>query len=305
MKKKLEGLKGGLLKKLTKFVTSAKFIITFAVLVVLVTLGLWQYHNSTNADRVFWGMVDDTMQTTSYTRHAQQKSGSQSVDQVFITAAAPQHKLFSDSVFTQTGVDSATAVTENLGTPTADYVRYTQIETAQDLDFRKLLNIWGVAESQAPGKTAAQLYNQAVLGVIPTGNLSAEQRREVIKIMRDNKAYSFTLMSTKRSLPFGRPTLSYNVIVNPVGYISALKQFATYVGLNHLEEVNPADYESARTLSFMVDVDGWSHQMTAVSQIGDAKIEDITGRNMKRELIDVPSDAIPVEELQAKLQAVQ
>jgi hypothetical protein len=305
MKKIFEGFKGGFVSKLKTVVTSAKFIVVFALLVVIGTFGVWQYHNTTNVDRVFWGMVDNNMQTSAYSRHTSQKSGAQSVDQVLETATTPQHRLFSDSIFVQTGVDSARAVTENIGTPTSDYVRYTDIETAQKLDFKEVLGVWGVTESQVPGQTTGQLYNQAVLGIIPTGNLTAAQRREIVKIMHEKNAYTYTLVNTTRSLPFGRPTYTMQVVVNPVGYISALKQFAGYVGLNHLTQVNPADYEKANKLSFSVSIDGWTHQIISTNENSGGKTEIITGRNMRKVLPEAPTNAIPVDELQQKLQSIQ
>ncbi len=304
MKKQLQGKQGGFVSKVRSVVTSTKFIVTVAALVVIGTYGAWQYHNTSNVDRVFWGMVDNNMQTSAYVRHTQQKSGGQSVDQIFATATSPQHKLFSDTIFTQTGVDSATAVTENIGTPTADYVRYTSIETAKNLDFKDVLGIWGITGPQEPGRTTGQLYNQAVLGIIPTGNVSAEKRREIVKIMHEKNAYTYTITETKRSLFFGRPTYTMRVIVNPVGYITALKQFASVVGLNHLDGINPEEYAEAQKLSFEVTVDGWTHQMTANTQ-GDGRSEAINGRNIKKKLPETPTDTIPVDELQQKLQSVE
>lgn len=303
MKMKLEGMQGGFVSRLRSVITSTKFIVTLAVLILVGTYGAWQYYNTTNVDRVFWGMVDNNMQTTSYTRHTLQKSGAQSVDQVFETATSPQHRLFSDTVFTQTGVDSVTAITENIGTPTNDYVRYTSIETAKKMDFKEILGLWGVTEPQTPGQTSGQLYNQAVLGILPTGNLTAEQRREIIKIMREKNAYDYRLIETKRSLPFGRPTYTMEVTVNPVGYITALKQFAGYIGLNHLEQVNPEEYAQAQKLSFGLSVDGWTRQMTAADQGG--KTEVITGRNSKKQLPQAPKETVPVDQLQQQLNAVQ
>jgi hypothetical protein len=303
MKMKLEGIRGDFVSKLRSIVTSTKFIVTMAVLVIVGTFGAWQYYNTTDLDRVFWGTVDNNMQTSAYTRHTQQKSGGQSIDQVFETATSPQHILFSDTVFAQTGVDSVTAVTENIGTPSNDYVRYTSIETAKNLDFKNILGVWGVTESQVTGQTSGQLYNQAVLGILPTGNLPADQRREIIKIMRENNAYTYTLVETKRSLPFGRPTYNLRVTVNPVGYITALKQFARYIGLNHLEQVNPEEYAQAQKLSFGVSIDGWTHQITATDQGG--KTETITGRNSKKQLPAVPEESIPVDQLQQQLNSVQ
>ncbi len=296
---------------LVQTLTSVKFIATVAVILLVATFGAWTYHNTTNADRVFWGMVDDNLRTTSYTRHTVQKNGSQSVDQILQTSTGPKHVVYAETVFVQTGVDGARAVTQNIGTVTNDYVRYSSIETSQKsadgqpLDFSDVLNIWGVTEAAEDAKTTGQLYNQAVLGVIPTGNLSQSERRALIDAMRDQNAYSYKITETTRSWPFGRPTYRFAVTVKPVAYITGLKNFAASIGLNHLEEINPSDYESAQELAFEVSVDGWTHQMTVSAQPQAGKNEIISGRNIKKAAPSVPSDPISVDELQSKLQAIR
>lgn len=310
MKKRFEG-NSGITNKLVRFVTSIKFIVTIAVLIIIATLAAWGYHDTTNPDRVFWGMVDDNLRTSAYTRHAQQKNGLQSIDQIVQTSTQPQQRVFGDTVFEQTGVDSARAVTENIGTPTADYVRYTSIQTSQKgadgkpLDFSKALNVWGATEPTQDGSTSGQLYNQSVLGVIPVGNLPAAQRHALINTMKQQGAYSFTVTKTERSWPFGRPTYTFNVLVKPVAYITALKQFAADVGLNHLEEIDPNEYASSSQMAFEVSADGWTHQMTTTTQSQSDRIESISGRNLRKVLPPVPTDTISVDELQARLQAIQ
>jgi hypothetical protein len=305
MKKILEGMRqGGFVSKIGSLTTSPKFIISLAIVIILSTFGVWQYHNATDPDRIFWGMVNENMQTSSYSRHTYQKSGAQSVDQIFQTATSPQNIVFSKTVFTQTGVDSATAVTENIGTPTADYVRYTSVDTADKQDFSNVIGLWGETANES-GQTQGQVYNQSVLGVVPIGNLTSSQRRELIKIMHDKGAYEYRIVETTHSLPFYRPTHKMSVTVNPVGYITALKQYAQYVGLNHLQDVNPEEYAKAAKLSFTVSVDGWTHQMTQINQGSGGKSEFISGQNLRKKLPGVPKDAISVDELQTKLQLVQ
>lgn len=305
MKKILEGARRHSFTSAVKtMVMSPKFIISLAVVIILSTFGIWQYHNSTNADRVFWGMVNENLQTSSYSRHTYQKSGAQSVDQVFQTATSPQNTVFSRTVFTQTGVDSATAVTENIGTPKADYVRYISVDTGQKQNFSSVLGIWGESED-GTGLTQGQIYNQSVLAVAPIGNLTAAQRRAIIKTMHDTNAYEYRIIETTHSLPFYRPNHKIMVTVSPVGYVTALKQYAEYTGLNHLKDINPQDYAEAAKISFTIAVDGWTHQMTQTTQGGGGKTEFISGQNMRRNLPAAPKDAISVDELQTKLQLIQ
>ena len=298
-------------EKFVRTITSTKFIVSVAAVVLVGTLAAWQYHNTTNANRVFWGMVDESLKTSSYSRHTTQKNGSQTVDQVIETSTSPKQLVHSETVFEQTGVDAATAITENIGTPTKDYVRYNSIVTSQKtqdgkpLDFSKVEGKWGVTESADEDQTTGQQYNQAVLGIIPISNLTSAERRELIKVMKDQNAYEFTVAETTRTWPFGRPNYTFQVTVNPVAYITALKMFAKDVGLNHLEEINPQDYASSQKLTFVVSVDGWTHQMTKADQNQGAKTEVISSRNLKKSLPTAPSDTISVDELQTMLQSVE
>ncbi len=312
MIRKRLAFKGGSSNVLARTITSTKFIVSIATVLLAAIFVAWQYHNVTNPDRLFWGSVNNSLQTMSYTRHSTIKQGQQSVDQVIATTAEPKQRVFGDTVFTQTGVDSATAKTENIGTPVYDYVRYTSIVTGaqgerdgKPLDFSSVLNIWGKTQPDDTSITQGQLYNQSVLGVFPTGNLTAAQRHSLVKHMKDNKAYSYKVVETRHSGLFRRPTYTFSVTVNPVPYITAIQEFAKETGLTHLDGINPSDYEQASQLFFSVSIDGWSHQVTQTAQSAGSKTEDISGRNLRKELPAPPKDAISVDELQAQLQSIE
>ncbi len=305
MKKNVRGTSVAIVNRFVSVVSSTRFIIGFALLIAAATFGAWQYHNTTNVNRVFWGMVDNSLSASAYTRQTERKQGSQGVTQIFQTALSPQNRLFSDTIYTQTGVDAARAVTENIGTPERDYVRYTDIKTADNLNFASVLGTWGVTEPEVAGETSGQLYNQAVLGLIPVGNLSLADRRELVKIMKDTNAYSYKLIETKRSLPFGRPSYVIELTISPVGYITALQRYADMVGLNHLKQVEPKSYSEAQKIVSLITVDGWSHNMTATDQMGGTKTEQISGWNLKKSIPSEPTKAIPVDELQSMLQSIQ
>lgn len=312
MTKKLATSEGGSSNIFMRTVSSVKFIVTVAIVVLIAACVAWQYHNMNNVDRIFWGAVNNNLQTTAYTRHSTMREGGQSVDQTIQATTEPKARVFGETVFIQTGVDSTRAVTENIGTPVYDYVRYTDIVTSAKgqrdgklLDFSGLLHIWGVTEPEDPNETRGQLYNQATLGVIPTGNLTAAERRSIVKIMKDKKAYSYKLIETNRSGLLRRPTHQFQVTISPVGYITALKEFSAVVGLNHLKDINPDDYASADSLVFTVLVDGWTHQMTQIDQSAGSRSEDISGRNLRKVLPESPKNTISVDELQTRLQAVE
>lgn len=303
---------GGSSNVLVRTITSTKFIVSVALVLLAGAAIAWQYHNVTNPDRLFWGAVNNSLQTTSYTRHSTIKEGPQSVDQIISTTTEPKQRVFGDTEFTQTGVDSTTARTENIGTPVYDYVRYTSIVTAakgerdgKPLDFSSILHTWGGTNPADTSVTQGQLYNQAVLGVIPIGNLTAAQRHDLVKLMKDQKAYNYKVVETNRSGIFRRPTYVMTVTVNPVPYITAIQQFAKEVGMTHLEGINPADYKDAEQLLFTVSIDGWSHQVVQTAQSAGSRTENISGRNLRKQLPDAPKNTISVDELQSRLQSIQ
>lgn len=308
MKKRLEHILG----KTRNTITSLKFLVTLTAILAVGTFGAWQYHVMTNKERVFWGMVETNLKTTSYSRHVAQKGNGQTVDQIVEVRTEPKQVAFSDTVLEQTGRDNAAkVVTENIGTPKDDYVRYTNIVADQKsvtggaLDFSKVINVWGKAEQEDGTKTAGQLYGQSVLGVIPTGNLTTDQRAHVIKIMKDQGSYEYKLRETKHNGLFRRPTYIFDVTVKPIAYISALKQFAAYTGLNQLEDIDPNDYKSAQPVQFVMSIDGWTHQLTSFTQAAGGRTEAVSSRNIKNLAPTAPEKTITVDELQTRLQSVE
>lgn len=298
----------------TKGRVSAKlplnFIMYAAVVVLLASAWAWWYHIQTNPDRLFWGMIQNNLSATGFARTVVQDEGEQKLRQVVEVRTAPLNLANSQSVITQGDPVTTKVITESIGTPTTDYIRYADIQTTQkgqsgkDLDFSKVENVWGMSEADT-GTTSGQLYNESVLGVIPFGNLSASQQKSLIKQMKDNSVYKVELANVQRNGWLQRPAYTFNVEINPVAYIGALKAFAKSTGLTHLETVDPSQYKSTQPVTVQATVDGWSRQLMQVSYGGGARIEKFTGLNSIKPLQTPPRETIPIGELQARLQTVQ
>lgn len=286
-------------------------VITIAALIVAVgVFGLWQYHNATNTDKIFWGAVNSSLQTSSFSRQSVTKSGGQSAEQITDVFLSPKQGVFSQTRYIQTGVDAAEATTENLGTPYGDYVRYTNITTSQKnaagsaYDFSDIINVWG-GSTPDKSETNGQLFGQSLLAAIPTADLTAEQRRELIKVLKEKNVYSYSATKNKHEGPFARPSYTYTVTLTPSAYIEAMKQFGEYVGITQLKDLNPDDYKQAAKSQFTVTVDALSHQITSMLQPGSSRNETISGHNVRKTLPAAPSNAISIDELQARLQRVE
>jgi hypothetical protein len=299
------GTKGKVFAKLP-----LNFIIYAAIVILLASVWAWWYHVQTNPDRLFWGMIQNNLNTTGFARTVIQEEGEQKLEQTVDVRTAPEHLANSRSVITQGDPVTTKVVTESIGTPTADYVRYADIQTTQksqsgkDLDFSSIKNIWGQSDTQ-DGATNGQLYNESILGVIPFGNLTSAQQKALIDQMKAANVYKVELAHVQHNGLFQRPSYTFNVQINPAAYIGALKSFAKDTGLTHLETVDPSQYQSTQSVTVQAVVDGWSRQLTQINYGGGARIENFTGLNGAQPLQTAPRDTIPVNELQARLQTVR
>jgi hypothetical protein len=287
-----------------------RFIVYVAVLILLASGFAWLYHVQNSPDKVFWGMIRNNLNTTGFSRTIVQDEGEQRLEQVIDVRTQPYHLANSRSTITQGQPATTKVVTESIGTPLRDYVRYAQIQTSQksssgkDLDFSNVTNVWGMAETQGTA-TNGQLYNESVLGVIPFGNLPAARQNALIKQMKDSGAYKYDVASIERTGIFRRPRYVFNVQIDPAAYIATLKAFAKDIGLTHLETLDPAQYESAQPVMIQLTTDGWSRELTEVSYGGGSRIEKFGSFNSLKSLQQPPMEAIPISELQARLQTIQ
>jgi hypothetical protein len=291
----------------------AKIFTILAVVIFGISGWAWWHVVRSDPERTFYSALDNSLRTTGVSRRVAQDSGQQKLNQEVFLSQGAQHVARSTTTSTtaieQAGNESTTVKTEAIGTPTADYDRYLSIDTTQksadgkQLDFTSLLNIWGKSET-APGLTSGQLYNESALGVVPIGNIGADKRGELLKLIRDNNVYELNEEHVERKIEQGRPVYTYEVTVSPEPYINMLKQFAAAMKLTHLQNIDASQYKDSSPITFKIKVDVWGQQITQVEYQGGSRTEKYGSYGVQRGF-SVPTDTIPVEELQAKLQSIQ
>src|SRR5690606_1204249 len=133
---------------------------------------------------------------------------------------------------------------------------YQEISTEQknssgsSFDFSNVLGVWGrTGEGSGTGEQA-QLFNQTVLGVVPTANLPLNERQKLIEQIHNENVYTVDYGSVKHTKNGIRPQYTYSVTVAPVAYINMLKNFAASLGLDELEQVDPQQYANTPPLKF-------------------------------------------------------
>lgn len=312
--KKLLGTLSDKTKTLSKKLLSVKLLLILAIFVAALTGAVYGYsrYNTAErrAERVFWGAVDNSLKTSSFSRSSSTKNGGQSSSQVVDVETSPKRSVYSQTHYVQTGLDEASATTENIGTAYADYVRYVSIITSQrtpdgkPYDFSRIVNVWGGAPSDGKN-TNGQQFGQSVLASLPIGSLTAAQRAKLIEMMKKEEAYAFSVTKVTREGLTRRPSFTYSAKLRPAAYITVLKQFGEYMGLTQLEPLNPEDYEGARETGFQVTIDGWSHQVTSMTQQSTGRTETFNGYGARKTQPVAPTNYISVDELQARLQSVE
>ncbi|MBA3758759.1 hypothetical protein H0X10_03955, partial [Candidatus Saccharibacteria bacterium] len=108
-----------------------KLLIWSALLILLIFAGLTVWYRNIYSDprNVFQAMLENSLRTGSVTKEIVQADESQTLDQRVRLLTGDNHTVQGVTNLSQTGLASAKVVTESLGTPTSDFVRYKSIET--------------------------------------------------------------------------------------------------------------------------------------------------------------------------------
>lgn len=282
-------------------------IIAGVILLLFVAWAWWHFVRS-DAERTFYGALENSLKTKNVTRQIKQADPGQTLEQTVSLSLAPDHLVQGQT--TISGEEPRTIVqTETIGTPRADYVRYTEIDTDQTndsgeaMDFGEVLNIWSKTDAPDSSQTTGELYGESVLGLVPVGNLPAAQRKVLMDYIKDNRVYQFDKSSVKKETKNGRPVYAYTLTVPAEGWVGMLKIFAAAIGLTQLDAVEPSAYKDAQPIELEMTIDVWSRLISGISY-GQERREQFSSYGVLRE-ITLPDDSISVDELQKRLQNLE
>lgn len=281
-------------------------LIIAAVIVLLAGIVAWWFLVRNTAKNTFESMLNNNFRTASVTRQVEQTSGTQRLNQVIRVQNQSQHVANGYTTLSQNN-GATKVVTESIGTPTADFVRYLEIKTSQknqngkQLEFGKVLNVWGKTESE-PGGQLGNLYGDISLGLFLFADLPANQRNQMMDMITSNNVYQTDYNTAQRVVRNGRPYFIYRVTVKPTAYVTMLKQYADYVGMEQLKNLNPEDYKDTPDQQVDVAIDILSQHLAKVTTVSGNRQESFSGYGIIQK-ITLPDNAIPMQELQERLQA--
>ncbi len=258
-----------------------------------------------NSDRAFNDMLSRSLQTDSVTRQVAQNNAQGSVDQLVRLDLSPTPTAQTVTKVKQPGPKGPSLVTtETIGTQQQDYIRYRSISSpsvANADDVKKVVGTWGTREA---GTAPATFFDEAVIGLVPFGNLNSADRQAIRKLQNNQNVYSYTKVDRARQN--GRPVFIYKVSIGPQALIASLAEYSKLTGLGDSSQLDPKDKAYANMPPLKVDmtVDALSRQLTRIKYSDSARAENYSGTGLKTP-ITKPSQTIPIAELQKRLQSLQ
>jgi len=271
------------------------------VVVCIVLIGLWWWASHPSTTKTFWDSMDNNLATASVTKHDVQSQQGDTTNQYTQMEFGVMNASHALSTVTQQG---NTVTSETIGSPRNDYSRYVSIKTTQkslggqNIKSDKFLGIWGKSpDAPANVPASVQYFQQSVLGIVPFGNFTAQQRHDLIKLMQDNKTYS--LGPVENSKLNGRGVYIYAVNINPQSLIELLQQYAKDLGLGNIG-LDPSQYAGSPPIRTQFTIDKLSRNLVKVHYSADSQDETYSSQGLEQP-ITLPVKAIPIDQLQNKV----
>ena len=290
-------------------------IVAAAVLLFALSGYFWWSKVYQSPERVYWDMMSNSLQTSSVTRQLTQKTSQSTLDQTIVLTIGTQNAVQSVTTLQEGNI---TVKTENIATPTKDYIRYTSVKSDQKkadgkpLDFKSVLNRWAqndAVNSSNTGQTQPPLLTEVMLGVaggnlIPQANLPAKDRDDLIKLLHNTVIFDTNFSNVKKQHLNGRSVYTYDTQVQAVGYVGYQKEFAKKVGLKLLDNVQPNDYQGQPATKVELQVDAWSHQLVSIDYTGQGRHETFSAYGVAHP-ITVPVAKLTGPQLQQLVNKVE
>jgi hypothetical protein len=280
-------------------------IIIISIVIFAFSSVFWWREVRNNPENLFNAMLNNNLRTASVTRTVTQDNGSQKLEQVMRIQNRTQHITNGTTTITQDN-GSTIIVTESIGQPNVEFIRYKKIDTNQkgtkgnSLDFGEVLNTWGENKPESNDQLS-ELYQDVTIGnLFMFADLDKQDRQTMLNQIKDNNVYEVDYNDVKRTSLDGRNKVSYKVKLNPKQYISMVKEYGKMVGLTQFESLNPDDYSDSQPITFAVTIDVLSQRVEATRSADGANEQTFNGYGII-ENIELPKNYIPSTELQKRL----
>ncbi|MEO5628028.1 MAG: hypothetical protein ABIQ89_04020 [Candidatus Saccharimonadales bacterium] len=273
------------------------------VVLLVLTTWLWWHFMYLNPQNVYWAAVKNNLVTSGVTKQTVSAVNSQKLDQYEQITLGSQNFVKTFATITQTEEPKSTVVTETLGTPQANFARYTKIETSQKskdgqaADFKPVLNVWSKTEL---GGSASGMFATAIFDALPFAHLNGVQTKQVMHDIKNDQVYDVDFAKVSKERKDGRLYYTYNVGITSDKYIALLKKLDGMMGLNQLKELDPTQYQGGAPIQVKVTVDAVAHQLASLTYVDNNRTSNYSAYGVQRSF-ELPTKTISQEDLQAKL----
>ncbi len=299
--------KRGSSTEIARDVNLERAAVIFGFLVLALGIFLWWQFVFSSAERTFWGMVNNNLQTRGITRYIKQEADDGKLEQTMQLELGAQNLVKGETVIEQQDMDGkmTRVVAESLATTDVNYSRYTDVSTGQKsskgktLDFGPLLGVWGKEEVSSQSQTQGG-FSEVAFSAIPFAYLDANSREAIIGFMRESNTYDINFADAKKEELNGRQVYRYKITVNPVAYVSSIKKIDKAMGLNELGEVDANAYAASPQIQMEVVVDIISRQLVEVIYGEGQRSEYYSGYGVHTGA-EIPASTVSRQELELRL----
>src|ERR1035438_7348715 len=147
---------------------------------------------------VFNRMLSNTLSTASYTKTITDFANNQHSKQIITVETGAINRVVEYQTLSVPFYPQGVIKIASIGTPTTDYSKYSTLNTtARDkaghlINYTPALGIWGVNSPAGTGLTEGQLFNGAVLDIVPMANLNPTIKNQMLSYIKKNNVYSFS-----------------------------------------------------------------------------------------------------------------
>lgn len=284
----------------------AKLAITSALFIFAVSGSAWWYFVYSSPERVFWRSIENSLNVTSVSQQIMGNPDAGIPRQFLRLQLSPESAAEGLQQLFRSGDRQEPAVTMELrGNTSADFANLQQVDgndaAGKPVDINAVRGKW----AQISPEGQAQIYPRLVFGYVPFANISSSPRQSIMRENIQNPGvYKPDYASIQRINNNGRPVIAYNVDIDPYSYILMLQKIGPYVISRQVEQYDAEQFKGAAPVNVQIAVDLLSSQIIYIKQQGQEETS-IHSYGLLTEPVKMPTDLVPVEKLQEKLQALQ
>jgi hypothetical protein len=275
-------------------------LIIVCLVIIVGGLFYWIYKSYlTNPDNVFYGMILNNLNTSSYVVVDEEQNPQSSITQQTLVESGSKDITISRETNNVIGSQD-TIQTLSIGTPTTDYSSYQKIEVGKTSRvYNPIIGKWGVSSPEGVSSPGGQLYKSMVLTPFLFSSPSPNNTAKLMNFIKQNKVYS--IKSSKLTSVNGKQAINYQIDIKLQPYSKLLDLYSGIIGYKN--QLPTAQYSGNQVAQLEVTVATVSRQLIGLSYIGSSSIQIYESYGI-HDQIKIPSKTIPLQTLKNEITAL-